>query len=149
MNSSGGPSSDPPRRFVWCSAAGQVLHGRTRPGPTPRASLWQRLLGREASGGTIYEFEAIELEPALRALARHLADPGAFSIETTEGARLDFLASRRSPEVTIDCWFFGASEELAITRTDAPELVTRLYQPLTDHDVSRFLLALAERRAAA
>jgi hypothetical protein len=140
------------RRYVWCAAGGRVLHGRTRSGPAPRPGFWRRLFGGSSQGGTIYEFEAIELAAARAALEAHFAAPGAFSVETAEGARLDFLVSRADPAVTIDCWFFEVEEELdvlVLERAAARELLEALFEPHSDQEIARALLALAERRVAA
>jgi hypothetical protein len=141
---------EPTRRFVWCQAGGQILHGRTRPGPAPRASFWQRLLGRAPSGGTLYVFEPVDEAAALRALEQHLARPGAFALETAEGARIDFLGSGAT--LTLDCWFFECEEPpdcLVVARDVAASVVTAVFALERDSEVARRLLELAARRAEA
>jgi hypothetical protein len=133
------------RRFVWCTAGGRVLHGRTRPGPAPRPTFWQRLLGREPSGGTLYVFDPIDEATARRALAAHLAAPGAFALETAEGARLDFQCAREAGTLTLDCWFFECADPLdclVISRASAEAVLAAVYALATDREVAARLREL-------
>ena len=142
----------PARRLLWCSAGGRVLHGHTLPAPPREPGLLESLLGLRPHGGTLFEFEAVELEPALRALDAHLASPGAFALETSAGARLDFLAARALATVTIDCWFLDADDELdavPLSRPAARELLASVYELERDADVVARLRALAQGSAAA
>lgn len=138
------------RRFAWCTAGGRVLYGKTRPAPAPRATFWQRLLGREPCAGTLYVFESIDEPAAQRALAAHLAEPGSFALETAEGARLDFLCGFDRDTLTLDCWFFECDEPpdcVVVARPDAARVVEAVYGLATDRDVALRLkeLELAQR----
>lgn len=142
----------PVRRLVWCSAGGRVLHGRTRPAPAPAPGFLQKILGIRPHGGTIFEFESVDLAAAQAALAAHLEAPGAFAIETAEGARLDFLAARFQADVTIDCWFLDADHDLdsvVLGRIAADELLASLYELAHDAEVAARLRALAGAARAA
>lgn len=134
------------RRFVWCTAGGRVLHGRTRSGPAPRPTFWQRLLGREPSGGTLYVFDPVDEPAARRALAAHLSAPGAFALETAEGARIDFLCGRKGDTLTLDCWFFECADPLdclVIARASARAVLEAVYALATDREVAARLRELA------
>ena len=142
----------PVRRLVWCSAGGRVLHGRTRPAPPREPGFLQRLLGISPHGGTIFEFDPVELDAAQAALAAHLNTPGVFAIETAEGARLDFFAAPRAETVRIDCWFFDLCHELdavVVGRGAARELLGGVYALQHDAEVAGCLRELARRPAAA
>jgi hypothetical protein len=143
----------PARRLLWCSAGGRVLHGRTRPAPAPSPGFLQKILGIRPHGGTIFEFESVELAAAQAALAAHFEAPGAFAIETAEGARLDFLASRFQDSVTIDCWFFEPDgcdlDAVALARPAAQALLTSLYELQRDVEIAARLRDLARSIQAA
>jgi hypothetical protein len=142
----------PVRRLVWCSAGGRILHGRTRPAPASSPGFLQRLLGIQPHGGTIFEFEAIEVSAAVAALEAHLAAPGTFAIETAEGARLDFLAAPARPSVTLDCWFFEPETELDSVVLDGPAariVLASLYELARDCEVAARVRELARARTAA
>jgi len=133
------------RRFVWCTAGGRVLHGRTRAAPAPRPTLWQRLLGRAPRAGTLYVFEPVDEPAAQCALAAHLAAPGAFALETAEGARIDFLCARAADTLTLDCWFFECEDpldSLVIARAAAAAVLEAVYALASDREVAARLREL-------
>ena len=136
-------------RSIWCSTKRRLLHGWTSPGPVPEPAWWQRLLGIEPHGGTIFELEELPLESAQRALQSFLTSPGAFSIVTAEGNRIEFLTRRGSRYVTLDCWLETEDEIDAarILSEDASDLLERIFTTSSDEVIVSHIRKLETRAA--
>jgi len=142
----------PVLRRVWCSAGGRLLVGHLLPLPAARGGFLPARLGLPVHGGTVFEFEAVALEAAQAALAAHLAAPGAFAIESAEGARLDLGPARGEAAVAVTASFLDpldAPRSLLLAQGAAGALLATLYELSSDVELAEHLGRLARDSAAA
>lgn len=143
--------STPVLRRVWCSAGGRLLVGRLRPVPAVRGGFLPTALGLPVHGGAVFEFEAVALGPAQAALAAHLAAPGAFAIESAEGARLDLAPARGGAAVAVATSFLDPVDVprgLLLGHGEASTLLATLYELTCDAALAAHLGWLARDAAA-
>ncbi len=127
------------KRHLWCRTKNELVHGRVERAPDKDVPKWKRIFGLHRQG-RIIAFEAVDLAAALQALERFLVSPKEFAVETGEGVRIDFLASRRSEEVSLDIWFSESDlSEVVVTRSVARELLQKIYSDATDAELEAFI----------
>ena len=96
-----------------------MLHGRSEPAP---------------GGGTIFQFESVDLQTACDAFEQFLKNPKEFAIDTEFG-RIDFVVTERE-DIWIDIWMCGFDiSEAVLPVTAAKVLINKIF---TEPDKDRW-----------
>ena len=127
------------KRHVWCRTRDGLLLGRVERAPDKVVPKWQRLFGLHRQG-RIIAFEAVDASTALAAFDRFLASPEEFAAESADGARIDFHASKRSEEVSLDIWFSESDlSEAVVTKRIAREVLLKVFSDTTEAQLADFI----------